>query len=810
MCKIGYVLLVSRGLARSAFHLLKMLFAMLRLFLLLLVGAGMFGRAHAWQRTGLVRGYVEDAESRERLVGAHVYEWHSGRGAVTDNYGYFALQVPADTALRLRVSYTGYQTVWASLPAGIDTLLTIRMQRGEALSEVVVQASRAVPPTTIDRQTMSIEQIGRMPVMFGEADVFKALSLLPGVQPGQEGQSAFFVRGGSRDQNLVLLDGVPLYFTTHFAGFFSAFNPDALKQVQLYKGGFPARFGGRLSSVLELTMKEGHMRRWQAKGGVGLLSGRLAVEGPIVKDRVSVLLAARRTWPDLLIFPLIFELADYEEDERVRFWFRDLNLKANWVIDKRNRLFASGYLGRDYYNFNLREVASSGDIFALGSETKWDNGTFSLRWQSLLGDALAANWVVHYSHYAVDLLNNYNYVLRDSAAAAFTLFSSKLRTLVRERGLSAAFRYVGFGGHELHFGGSSVQRRLHPFEGQVVEGDTTLRLWSDLLLQAEHALFASDRWQRGRWTIDAGVRLAGVTGSLLNTWAPELRLKVALALGRQRSAWLAFDQMRQYLHLAQSETLSLPTERWLPATPRFPPERAWQLSAGVALPEVLGGRIDAGLYYKRMYHLITWADGISFARPREDWEADLVVGKGLAWGVECQWQRQTERWQLVLAATLSRSWRQFAEKNGGKRFPHLYDRPVALNAHLLWRLSKRVQLSAFWTLSSGIPQTLLERRFNVPVDWLLNHETNSSISIYHYAYEYSELNGFRLPPHHRLDISARWHKKKAHWERWWVVGLYNALLRANVIYVNYDASSGKYVGYGIFPVMPFVAFEFAF
>ncbi|RMH37519.1 MAG: TonB-dependent receptor, partial [Gammaproteobacteria bacterium] len=359
---------------------------MLRFVFFVAMWAGTVWQALAWQSKVLIRGYVEEADSRERLVGAHVFEVRSSRGTVTDNFGYFSLQVPveADSVLQLRVSYTGYQSVWKELPEGRDTFLLIRMQAGEQLSEVVVKAAEGGQATTIDRQVMSVGQIARMPAMFGEADVFKALSLLPGVQPGQEGQSAIFVRGGSRDQNLVLLDGVPLYFTNHFAGFFSVFNPDALKQVQLYKGGFPAHYGGRLSSVLDLTMKEGHMSEWHAKGAMGLLSSRLMAEGPIVKDRASMLVAARRSWTDLIVLPLIYELGGYEKWERASFWFGDLNFKVNWMINDRNRLFASGYLGRDQYNFNLREAVGNGDFLTTGSKTRWDNSTFSLRWQSLL------------------------------------------------------------------------------------------------------------------------------------------------------------------------------------------------------------------------------------------------------------------------------------------------------------------------------------------------------------------------------------------------------------------------------------------
>lgn len=782
---------------------------MLRSIILTLFVLGMWGNAQAWQDVVLVRGYVEDAESGERLAGAHVYEWHSGRGTATDNYGYFALQVPADTSLRLRITFLGYQVVWKELPAVPDTFLLIRMQRGEQLPMVVVEAPATDEQATIDRQVMSVEQISRMPMMLGEADVFKALTLLPGVQAGQEGQSAIFVRGGSRDQNLVLLDGVPLYFTNHFAGFFSVFNPDALKQVELYKGGFPAQYGGRLSSVLDLTMKEGHMRQWHAKGAVGLLSGRLAIEGPIVKERASMLLAVRRSWPDLVILPLIYSLGDYAEDERIFFWFGDLNLKLNWIVNDKNRLFVSGYGGRDNYNFDLRETFSSVNFLELGSKTQWDNATLALRWQSLLSDKLTANVVLHALDYDVRLANGY--VLRDSMQEIISSFSSTLRTQVLEGGLRASLLYVGLPNHQMRFGASSVLRRLQPFVARIMEDDTLSSfLHSGQLRQGEHALFLSDEWHKGQWTMYAGIRMSGVTGPLLHFWAPEFRLKVSRRLSGARSAWVTFDQMRQYLHLAQSEMIALPTERWLPATRRLTPEFAWQLAVGLVLPQVIGGRLDAGVYYKRMYNLLTWADGVSFVRPSEKWETDVVQGEGEAYGLEWQWTRRNSRWALTLAGNLSRSWRKFDEKNKGKRFPHLFDRPLALNAEVLWHLSERLQLSAFWTLSSGIPQTLIKRKFGVPVDWNIVTEYRSPVGILFPAYETSPINAFRLPMHHRLDLSARWYKKKKRYERWWVLGVYNALLRANVMYLNYDADEGKYVGIGAFPVMPFVAFEFSF
>ncbi|RMH41645.1 MAG: TonB-dependent receptor [Gammaproteobacteria bacterium] len=767
--------------------------------------------ATAWQQTRLLAGYVEDAESGERLSGAHVYEWYSGRGAVTDNYGYFALQIPADS-VRLRITYTGYETRWIDVSSHEDTLLFIELSPGELLPQVEVRSRRLDLSPGLDRQTLSIAQINTMPAFLGESDVLKALSVLPGVMPGQEGQSAIFVRGGGRDQNLVLLDGVPLYFTNHLAGFFSVFNPDALKQVQLYKGGFPASYGGRLSSVLDLTMKEGHLREWHAKGAVGLLSGRLTVEGPIVPERASVLLAARRSWTDLVVFPMLFRLAGYEPHEIPQFWFRDLNLKANWIVNDRNRLFASGYLGRDFLNFSLLEALKWGDFLTTTSGTRWDNATLSLRWQSIVRDELTATWVAHYTRYRLNM--THDFILRDSMEQELFRFESNLLSGVREGGLSASLFYAGLTDHELRFGASSVWRELLPFKAvqHWSNPDSTTLLSPEPVAQTEYALWLSDRWQRGPWTIEGGVRFAGVAGWQFRSSAPELRLKVMRALPAARMAWLAFDQMRQYLHLAQSETVSLPTERWLPATATLPPERSWQLSAGVSLPDLLGGSFVLGAYFKKMYNLVTWAEGISFVRPQfEDWEAELVKGSGEAWGIEWQWQRQTKRYEVTLAGTFSRSWRHYPEKNLGRRFPHLYDRPVALNGQVLWRVSERFQVAAFWTLASGIPQTLLERRFSVPVDFHFDWWGYPSIgSALHYAYEYGPMNGFRLPPHHRLDLSARWYKKKKHYERWWVAGVYNAFVRANPMYLHYDAANEKYTAIGAFPIMPFVALEFDF
>ncbi len=767
--------------------------------------------AAAWQQPRLVTGYVEDAESGERLSGAHVYEWHSGRGTATDNYGYFALQLPTDS-VRLRITYTGYEPLWLDVAGHADTLLRLALQPGEALPQVEVRGKRADLSPGLDLQSLSIAQINAVPAFLGESDVLKALSVLPGVMPGQEGQSAIFVRGGSRDQNLVLLDGVPLYFTNHLAGFFSVFNPDALKQVQLYKGGFPAGYGGRLSSVLDLTMKEGHLREWHAKGAVSLLSGRLTVEGPIVPERASVLVAARRSWTDLIIFPLLFRFAGYEPHEIPRFWFRDLNLKANWIVNERNRLFASGYLGGDYLNFNLLETLKWGDILTTTSATQWNNITLSLRWQSILRDELTATWVAHYSQYGLDM--TYDYVLRDSMEQLLYRLESDVASGVREAGLSVSSLYAGLKDHELRFGASSIWRDYLPFESiqHLSSPDSTILLRPDSESQMEYALWVSDRWQREPWTIRWGVRFAGVAGGRLRASAPELRLKVVRAFSSGNTAWLTFDQMRQYLHLAQSETVSLPSERWLPATPSLPPERSWQLSAGVSLPDLLGGQLVVGAYFKKMYNLVTWAEGVSFVRPQlEDWEAELVRGNGEAWGIEWQWQRRTKRCEVMLAGTFSRSWRLYPEKNLGRRFPHLFDRPIALNAQVSWRVSERFQVAAFWTLASGIPQTLLERRFSVPVDFSYHWKPGRSFSPgLHYAYEYGPINGFRLPPHHRLDLSARWYKKKKHYERWWVAGVYNAFVRANVMYVHYDAEVGKYSGLGAFPIMPFVALEFAF
>ena len=586
-----------------------------------------------------------DAASKETLIGATVVDKNSGKGCATNNYGFYTLTLDQGQ-VDLQVSYVGYTQQNEAIDLKENVSRNFMLTTNIELGEVVVEATRATVSARSPQMSvveLPVQQIKSIPTLFGEADVLKAIQLLPGVQNGSEGSAGMYVRGGGPDENLLLLDGVPVYNVNHALGFFSVFNPDALKNVTLYKGSFPAHFGGRLSSVVDIRMKEGDMQKYHGNVSVGLISSKLNVEGPIVKDKLSFNLSFRRTYGDLLIKPTLWIASAISPDMsklRAGYNFYDLNAKLNWKISDKDRLYLSFYTGDDAISFGVRykDYENDGVQYTnnMGLGWRWGNKVASLRWNHVMSQKLFMDASVNYTQYrhrlTMDMSDErfyeqYNQTVKDE-------FNMAYKSGINDLTAKVDFDYTPLPNHEIRFGGNYTYHMFHPEvqSAKMVEGnqtaiDTTMS--ASNVYAHETALYAEDNMTFGDiFRVNAGVHYSTFTvdGKTYQSVQPRLSASVMLASNLSLKAGYAY--MTQYVHLLSNSSLSLPTDLWVPVTAKIVPMNAHQVSLGAfyELPRLFDISIEG--YYKTMNNLLEYKDGASFFGSSDTWENKVCMGKG--------------------------------------------------------------------------------------------------------------------------------------------------------------------------------------
>lgn len=782
--------------------------AALSLTALLLITSILYGQSRF-----TISGYVEDAQSGEKLIAANVYDQRSGQGVVTNTYGFFSLTLTSDS-VELTASYIGFQSQTFTLDLRADQNLTFQLDPSVSLEVVEVtagQSERIEESSQMSRIEVPVEQIKRIPALLGEVDVLKTLQLLPGVQSGGEGQTGLYVRGGSPDQNLILLDGVPIYNASHLLGIFSVFNADAIRNVTLTKGGFPARYGGRLSSVLEINMKEGNLNEFHGEGSIGLITSKLTLEAPIVKGKTSFLLSGRRTYADLIFRPILKASIEGEgtEDFDVKLHFYDLNAKVQHKFNDKHRLFASAYLGADVF---ANKITDQFDRVSGGID--WGNLISSLRWNYQITPKLFANTTFTYSNYDIDILANVEYLNPLNPES----FKAKYFSGIEDVAAKIDIDYIPLPQHYIRMGLSATAHKYSPgalsFRSEVDNevGLDTL-IGSQTAYSTEYAAYVEDDMQFGALRVNAGLHASAF--KVENQWYSSIqpRLSLRYLLRNDLSLKASFSTMTQYINLLTSESFSLPTDLWVPSTARIRPQQAWQAAVGAA--RTLNGQFEVSLeaYYKKMRNVLSYKEGASFLFGFEnDWQDKVTQGKGEAYGLEFFFQKKKGRTTGWLGYTLSWNWRQFDEINRGERYPFRYDRRHDISLVINHDLSQKVKLSAAWVYGTGNAVTL--STFQYPTD--------------RYGTYYSEIesggdkNRFRMTDYHRLDLSISFHKKKRWGERTWNIGVYNAYYHRNPYFMTvgnkaiFDAN-GNFVEnkrvveeVSILPIIPSVSYGFKF
>ncbi len=815
-----------------------------------------------------VSGHMTDASSGEPLIGAAVLDVTSGQGTVTNNFGFYTLTLPAGTH-SLEFSHIGYNTERRQVHLLRDTVVNVAFRPdAEFLTGAVVTASRSetgVRGTQMSAIEVPVNVIKNVPAIGGEVDILKTLQLLPGVQSGTEGSAGMYVRGGGPDENLLLLDGVPLYNVNHMMGFFSVFDAEAVKNVTLYKGSFPARFGSRLSSVVDVRMKDGNDQEYHGGFSVGLIAAKFNLEGPIVKGRTTFNVSARRTYYDVLVAPiLLIARKDLEADKlSAGYYFYDLNLKLTHKFSDRDKLFASFYTGDDavyagigYENQYQTEMYSEGrmrtvtsiDESNLNLGWQWGNTMGALRWNHVFSPKLFLNTTVNYTRYRhklnIKMLENSRYessgkILMQADTSQVSLaYNSDIADI----SVGTDFEYAPSPDHDIRFGLNATHHNFNPSVTSMYVrftddddpaskidttfGDKPIKTW-------EAALYAEDNFNVTRWLkLNLGLRysLYSVSGKTYHSLEPRVSMRALLT--DDLSIKASYTEMSQYIHLLSNSNLSLPTDLWVPVTSNIEPMRSRQAAFGVFYSL---GVVDFSVegYYKTMNNLIEYRDGASFLGTSTGWEQKVAVGRGWAYGIEFLAQKSVGRTTGWIGYTLSRSMRIFDREgnmiNYGRPFPAKYDRRHDLSIVVTHKFNERFDISGTFVFGSGVCGSLATSQIAAPVDGLNDNGNLLSDLGFSASTSYLEgRNNYRMPAYNRLDIGGSWHFGR-NLRSTLSLNVYNAYNAQNPFLVYRDTDTqivqttapdgSVMVDYtskpvlkqlSIFPIMPSLSYSFKF
>ena len=800
------------------------------LFLLLLSPACLWA-----QHT--VSGTITDQTSGETLIGATILDTRSGKGTTTNVNGRYTLTLKGSEAV-LRITFVGYEPIYDTISLSSNTIRNYVLKPSITLSEIVVTAERvnSRESSQMSALEMPVEQLKAVPVLFGEADIIKAIQLLPGVQSGNEGTGGMYVRGGGPDQNLFLLDGIPLYNVNHLGGFFSAFNADAVKNVTLFKGSFPARFGGRLSSVLDVTTNNGNDKKIHGNISIGAISAKFNLEGPIVKEKTTFCISARRTYADFIMRPIIRKLAtdiDGKTKLVAGYYFYDANAKITHKFSDKSRLYATFYMGDDDVYTRIRTESSLAEDHYLDFRNNWGNTVGGLRWNYVLNPKLFMNLSLSYTGYSnrmIAAIDKLAYITPDSVQQSTMNgdYISKIHDLTGR----LDFSFIPTPEHDIQFGTYYTNHTIIPSvaSGSIdyfdqIQMDDPFRmeakLRDDTTRSHEIVAFAEDDWSiNDIFKVNMGLHFSSF--GVEDTFYPSLQPRISgrALLGENLSVKVGYAYMSQYMHLLSTTSVSLPTDLWVPSTKRIKPMTAQQVAAAVNYSIPLVVELSVEGYYKHMHNIIEYRDGATTFGSTAGWEDLVCVGDGWTYGVEFLAQRTFGRLTGWLAYTWSRTTHLFnrpgQELNNGNPFPAKYDRRHDFSIVLTYKINDWCDASATWVFSTGNTATLAMQKYPVASDDPDAYDLNSNLS--NTLSHVSSRNNFRMPNYHRADISVNFHRqfKRKNWHRTINVSVYNLYNKQNP-YLTYTSNQYSYRGYSkalmqlsIFPILPSVAYTLYF
>ena len=760
-----------------------------------------------------IYGYIRDAQSGENLIAATIVEKGTSKGTTSNAYGYFSHEVPVGASVELLCSYVGYQPSLITLTATTDTLLTIALVP-QILDEVVVLAAEVeAVQENVQMSTISVpvEQIKKLPALLGEVDVLKVLQLLPGVK-SSEGSTGLYVRGGGPDQNLILLDGVPVYNASHLFGFFSLFNADAISRVELIKGGFPARYGGRLSSVIDISMKDGNMKELKGEATIGIISAKATLEGPIKKDKTSFILSARRTYLDALAAPLIEQATG---DLAGSYFFYDINAKVNHIINKKNRVYLSHYMGNDIGNGNTTNNFKFGQYLTKTTnqfDFSWGNIISALRWNRVITPKLFANVTTTYSRYRFEAHNKFDEITRPQPPnyVGDIFFDTKYVSGIQDLSAKLDFEWIPNTQHYIRFGISSIAHHFTP--GVYAKSSFVKNVDSPKIIDpidaTESSIYAEDDWMLSEGLkVNVGLHAASFLVEQQKYESLQPRISACYLIKQDISAKVSYSNMTQFIHFLTNAGIGLPTDMWLPSTKRVAPQQAWQGAFGLAKTYKGMYEISVEGYFKEMTNLIEYKDGATYKELDNNWQDKIVLnGIGRGYGAEIFVQKKEGNFTGWAGYTLSWANRKFDDINEGRWFPYRYDRRHDLSIAMNHNWNKKMDFSMAWVFGSGENITLPISTYKTlhPIGLQYNND---------YVLYYPERNNVKMRAYHRLDVNFSFWKRKKWGERKWSIGAYNVYNRKNPYFIVPNKNAGlakSFSQFTLFPIIPSFSYSIKF
>jgi len=761
-------------------------------------------------------GYVEDKQSGEKLFGASILVKGTNTGTTTNFYGFFSLPL-SQSETTIVISYVGYKQLEMMLDMQNGESVNIKLEPMGDLDEVVVQSSRDLPferQVQVSSINIPIKQLQQLPAVGGEIDIMRGLQLLPGVQSGKEGLTGLYVRGGGPDQNLILLDGVPLYNVSHLGGIFSVFNPDIIADVNLIKGGFPARYGGRLSSVLNIKVREGNRNQRQTQGAIGLASARLSHEGPFKEGRGSYLVALRRSYIDAFTRPISRIVTGGRSG--FGYTFYDLNGKINYDVTEKDKVYASVYTGHDRGVVSTRDTANVSNNYF-----QWGNVLATARWNRVISDRLFSNLTLGYTNYKFSIGFDHQDIEAERESS-YSYLSG-----IRDWQLKYDLEYFHNRQHSFRTGVQFIEHQFSPGVNALssaveqVRTDTTFGSFN--VNAREISLYAEDDWTiNERLSMNLGVHLNAYFVNNETYISPQPRTTLRWMTGPKSSVKFSYATMQQNVHLLSSTGVGLPTDLWVPATDRTKPQQSSQFTAAYATNLKGGYEFSVEAYYKTMSNLIAYSDGVNWLEGTSDWQEKIErEGEGRGKGLELFLHKKEGRLTGWIGYTLSNAERRFSNINEGQYFPDRFDRRHDIGIMLTYNIKKNVDFSATWVYGTGNAITLGEGHYlamvNPVTGWFGGDRSRDNIE------HFEGRNNFRMRAYHRADIGLRYTKAKKWGERTWNLGFYNAYNRANPFYYYWRTQRSFFMGGGgtpdgprslrqiaIFPIIPAFSYEFKF
>lgn len=783
----------------------------------------------AAQRKVTISGHITDNASGETLIGAGILEKESGLGAVTNNFGYYTLTIPAGE-YDFHFSYVGYSEKVMRIDMRRDTVVNVALETGETLSSshIVARKDAGIQSTYLGAIDIPAAQIKNTPVLFGEADVLKVLQMMPGVQGGNEGFSGIYVRGGGPDENLIMLDGVPIYNVDHMLGIFSVFQPEAVKKVTLYKGSFPARYGGRVSSIVDIRTNDGNMKENHGTVSIGLISDKLHLEGPIIKEKLAYSVSARGM--HTVLYAPVIKMA--LKDAYGNYYFYDLNGKVTWRLSDRDRFYFGAYHGRDRFVYDEKNEGEGTET--IGAQTThhkykdrtdvgvfWGNTVGSARWNHVFNSKLFANTTLSYNRYRMVMGAGSAETDIVDGVTTSSRYHLDYHSGIRDFGIRTDFDYTPSPKHLVKFGSeylwhtfipermSAVDREVNGAEIQV---DTTIHFADPKKKYRGHELsfYAEDDFSVGEHlTFNPGVHLSMFNTEGRTYWSLQPRVSAKFSTGTGYSFKAGYARMAQYVHLLSSAQISLPVDLWVPITKDIRPVTSDQFSVGAYYDGIKGWEFSVEAYLKNMRNILEYKDGTLMLGTSEGWENRVEMGEGTAKGIEFLVQKTAGKTTGWLAYTLAKTDRIFPDGsiNNGERFPYKYDRRHCIDLSVDHRFNKKWGINATWSFATGGTTT-------VPVRQVAVQLPDGNIWDAQYV---DHRNNFRIPPSHRLNIGCNLHKERRRGESIWNFSVYNAYNRMNPNFVfmdygpdydnngNYTGTSLKMKKITILPLLPSVS-----